>query len=80
MLSLNGSKDVQVPADINQSGIRKALQASGHDDFEIIELPGLNHMFQHSETGSMSEYDGIEETFAPVALEAISAWIKGRIY
>jgi hypothetical protein len=47
------------------------------------ELPGLNHLFQTSETGSPSEYADIEETFAPAALDVVTAWIlelaaKGR--
>lgn len=51
VLSLIGSNDLQVPADMNHPPIRKALQEGGNKDFTIKELPSLNHMFQESETG-----------------------------
>ncbi|MQA92518.1 MAG: alpha/beta fold hydrolase [Gemmatimonas sp.] len=75
VLSLNGSNDVQVPAALHQDGIRRALERGGNVTFLIGELPGLNHMFQESETGAMNEYAMIEQTFSPVALNAISNWM-----
>jgi pimeloyl-ACP methyl ester carboxylesterase len=79
VLSLIGSNDVQVPPDMNHPPIRKALQEAGNKDMVIKELPGLNHMFQESETGSMIEYAEIEQTFSPIALEEISCWINNRV-
>jgi hypothetical protein len=35
----------------------------------------LNHLFQHSTTGSPSEYGAIEETFAPETLELMTMWV-----
>ncbi|RMF57635.1 MAG: alpha/beta hydrolase [Calditrichaeota bacterium] len=75
ILALNGSKDLQVPSRINLSNIERVLKESGHKNFVIKELPGLNHLFQHAETGLPNEYAKIEETFAPEALEEISTWI-----
>ena len=60
---------------IFQPEIRKALKKGGNTQFEIHELPDLNHLFQTSKTGLPSEYRLIEETFSPVALEIISSWI-----
>lgn len=40
-----------------------------------VQLPGLNHLFQTSKTGSIMEYGQIEETIAPAALELITSWI-----
>ena len=79
VLSLNGSKDVQVPAQINQEGIRKALAKGGNTDVEIRELQGLNHLFQTCETGAMEEYSQIEETMAPKVLEMIAHWVKAQV-
>jgi hypothetical protein len=79
VLSLNGSKDVQVPAAVNQSGIRQALERAGNTRVVIKELPGLNHMFQESETGAMNEYPTIEQTFSPAALEEITTWIRTQV-
>ena len=76
MLVLNGEKDVQVVAKENAEAIEKALKAGGNKDYTIKVLPRLNHLFQMCETGAVSEYGKIEETIAPVALEAVSDWIR----
>lgn len=75
LLSLNGSKDLQVPCDMNQQAIEKALKAGGNKTYKIQQMAGLNHMFQHCTTGMPNEYAAIEETFAPEALSAMKAWI-----
>jgi len=73
VLALNGSLDLQVPPDQNLPPIRAAL---AHDpDVTIVELPGLNHLFQPAKTGAPSEYGQIEVTIAPVALETVTNWI-----
>jgi pimeloyl-ACP methyl ester carboxylesterase len=75
VLALNGDKDLQMAPKENLAQIQKALQQGGNNDFQTKELPGLNHLFQHALTGSPTEYGGIEETFAPEALNTISDWI-----
>jgi hypothetical protein len=75
VLAINGEKDLQVPPSQNLPAIRKALEAGGNKDFEVVELPGLNHLFQTAKTGSPSEYGSIEETISPVALEKMASWI-----
>jgi pimeloyl-ACP methyl ester carboxylesterase len=75
VLALNGELDLQVPPSLNLPAIAKALEAGGNRDYEIVKLPKLNHLFQTSETGAVSEYSKIEETIAPVALETMSDWI-----
>ena len=78
VLAINGAKDLQVPAEINLTAIERALRAGGNPDVETRSLEGLNHLFQTAGTGAPSEYASIEETFSPVALEAVSAWIRER--
>jgi fermentation-respiration switch protein FrsA (DUF1100 family) len=75
VLVLNGEKDVQVPPEQNLPVIRKALEAGGNKNFEIDELPGLNHLFQTAKTGGVGEYSEIEETMSPVAMEIVASWI-----
>jgi uncharacterized protein len=74
VLALNGSLDTQVLPGPNLAGIRAAMDGSPHA-LTVIELPGLNHLFQTARTGALSEYGMIEESFAPSALDAISDWI-----
>jgi pimeloyl-ACP methyl ester carboxylesterase len=78
VLALNGEKDLQVPAKENLAEIERALKTGGNADVTVRELPGLNHLFQPTKTGLPSEYGKIETTFAPEALDAISAWILKR--
>jgi hypothetical protein len=73
VLALIGSKDLQVPPDLNLPVFREALKTV--PGAEVRELPGLNHLFQTARTGAPSEYGEIEETLAPVALDVITNWI-----
>lgn len=75
VLAINGDKDTQVSPKQNLPAIRKALEAGGNKNFEVVELPGLNHLFQTAKTGAPAEYGQIEETMSPVALSKISSWI-----
>jgi fermentation-respiration switch protein FrsA (DUF1100 family) len=78
VLALNGSKDLQVPAKQNFPAISEALEEAGNKDYTLREYPGLNHLFQECETGHPDEYARIEQTFAPVVLDEMTAWIKAR--
>ena len=78
VLALSGGKDVQVTPRENLAGIETALERGGNPDVTLVELPDLNHFFQTAETGAVSEYAEISETFAPVALERIAGWIGER--
>ena len=51
VLAMNGEKDLQVPSKQNLDAIRGALTAGGNTRIDIVELPGLNHLFQTAKTG-----------------------------
>ena len=72
VLALNGTKDRQVNGEENLNALRGGLAGQK----EIKAIDGLNHMFQHCNTGDPSEYKDIEETFAPEALDIITTWLK----
>lgn len=76
VLAMNGSLDRQVLPAENLAAIKAALKDDR--DVTIVELPGLNHLFQTARTGSLGEYADIEETVAPVALERMANWINAR--
>ncbi|KUJ61692.1 hypothetical protein AR687_12205 [Flavobacteriaceae bacterium CRH] len=75
VLALNGSKDLQVPAEANLEVIKKTLAKAGNKKVTAKTLPDLNHLFQECKTGSPDEYQKIEQTFSPVALDEISNWL-----
>jgi pimeloyl-ACP methyl ester carboxylesterase len=79
VLVLNGEKDVQVPPQQNLPPIRKALEAGKNKNYEVEELPGLNHLFQTAKTGGIGEYSEIEETMSPVAMEKVARWILKQV-
>ena len=75
VLSLNGSKDTQVNATINQNALRNALIKGENKNYKVVALENLNHLFQECETGKIDEYRKIEQTMSPIALGEISNWI-----
>jgi pimeloyl-ACP methyl ester carboxylesterase len=78
VLALGGSRDRQVPAHPNLSGIDTALHAAGNRDYQTVELPNLNHLFQTATTGAPAEYATIDETISPKVLDLIASWIDQR--
>lgn len=76
VLAIIGSKDLQVLPDLNMPEIEKSLVAGGNQDFEMIKIEGLNHLFQKCETGTISEYISIQETWNPEAMKRIGDWIE----
>ena len=78
VLALNGERDIQVPAKENLGGIETALRTGGNKDATVRAMPGLNHLFQTCDTGSIAEYASIEETVAPAALETIADWVAAK--
>ena len=79
VLALYGQNDLQVPAKVNMPLLQQAFAAAGDKDADIRQLASLNHLFQHSYSGSPAEYAAIEETFAPEALQAISDWLQPHL-
>ena len=79
VLAINGDKDLQVPADVNLDAIKKALAKGGNSKVTAKALPNLNHMFQECKTGLPNEYETIEQTFSPIALEEVSKWILVQV-
>lgn len=77
VLALNGSHDIQVPAEENIAAIKNALQTAGNKKVTTHIFPGLNHLFQHARTGMPDEYIQIEETFAPEVLKFMAEWMEG---
>ena len=78
-LALYGSKDTQVPPKYHLQHVKEALMESNSKNYEVILIDGLNHLFQNSETGHISEYTQIEETMSPKVLEKISNWILNQV-
>ena len=78
VLALNGELDLQVAWKENLDLIGAGLKAGRNQDVTIKAFPKLNHLFQTSQTGLLSEYKQIEETMSPEVLKTVSDWILSR--
>jgi pimeloyl-ACP methyl ester carboxylesterase len=76
VLALGGTLDLQVPPEEDLTAIDAALKEAGNRDYRVVRLPGLNHLFQTATTGAPSEYEKIDETVSPSALELMATWIN----
>ena len=73
ILAIYGSLDVQVPASEDMAAANAALR--GNSKATLVMLPGKNHLLQDAKTGAPNEYDAIEETMSPQALNLIADWV-----
>lgn len=74
VLALNGSLDCQVLPKSNLSAIRQL--STLNSKLSTKEYPGLNHLFQHAQTGAATEYGNIEETISEEVLRDIVTWLQ----
>ena len=74
VMAINGEKDVQVMSAMCLDALRRVLPANEHH--LIKSYPGLNHLFQHCETGMPDEYEAIEETISEEVINDIISWIQ----
>lgn len=72
VLAIYGALDVQVPADEDAAAARVALEKNARAT--VVTLPGKNHLMQDAKTGGPNEYNDIEETMSPTALDLIVGW------
>lgn len=72
VLAFNGTLDTQVDCDANLNALREGLRP---ELLTATEVKNVNHLFQHCQTGSSSEYKQIEETFAPEVIEQMISWL-----
>lgn len=75
VLALNGEKDIQVLSKSNLNGIRTALK-NGHPKSEVVEMEGLNHLFQTCKDCKFKEYFELEETISVSVLDKITEWLQ----
>lgn len=75
VLALNGEKDIQVNAAMNQTAIQQTIQENGNKNVTVKAYPNMNHLFQTCRKGTLTEYGELEETISPEVLEDMAEWI-----
>ena len=73
VLAVYGSLDVQVPGTDDAMAAGDALRRNTNS--VVVLLPGKNHLMQDAKTGGPNEYNDIEETISPSALNLIVGWL-----
>ena len=79
VLALFGENDLQVPSGLNREAAEATLSGAGHPDFEIVVIPGANHLFQDGGTGDPAEYAQLSPRFKPDLSERLTLWLRARI-
>ena len=78
-LIINGAEDLQVVSGKNIEGWRSALKKSAVKSPKIVELPGINHLFQQCKRCDIAEYGELEQTIAPEVLTLIGDWLVKEV-
>ena len=73
VMALNGELDCQVNHEANLNAVGRNLPENAKS--VIKSYPGLNHLFQHAQTGLVNEYGAIEETISLEVINDIINWI-----
>ena len=73
VMAINGELDCQVNCSANLNAISRNLPNNAKSVTK--SYPGLNHLFQHAQTGLTNEYGTIEETISPEVITDIINWI-----
>ena len=71
VFALYGEKDIQVRPELNMPQMQRLAPKA-----TVKLYPGLNHLFQHAQTGAVQEYGTIEETISPEVLQDIVDFIS----
>lgn len=75
-LAINGDKDIISDGPVNLKGIRDNLAKGGNTRVTTWLVPGLNHLYQHCNSCSQSEYATLKETMAPEVVTGIGEWLQ----
>lgn len=77
LLSVNGSRDIQVPGNSNYDAFRNfKYRSKAKKKNKYVLAEGLNHLMQRCTSCTIEEYGEIEETFSIDVLNMMTDWIK----
>jgi pimeloyl-ACP methyl ester carboxylesterase len=76
IFAINGSEDIQVPAESSQQGFEKNFSKESRSYSKAVIAVGKNHLFQTCIECTVKEYGDIEDTFSEEVLKEMATWIK----
>lgn len=78
VLAIYAAMDMQAPARENLAAARALLGDPASKGWELREVAGMNHAFQHCETGMPDEYASIDHVMAGEVIDEVAAWILAQ--
>jgi len=79
VLVLYAGMDRDVATPRNLPAARAALR--DNPDANVIEMPGLNHVFQRAPTGNTEDYTSLGLPFSgPGVVELVATWLEARLH
>lgn len=75
VLAVIGSNDIQVLPS-NLKVIEENLRKAGNRNYKVMEMKGMNHLFQKCDLCTVEEYSKIEETISPEFIALITDWLR----
>lgn len=78
VLAIWAEKDTQVLYEANRKKLAEIVSHNMNMKADLVVLPGLNHLLQRANTGLPDEYDRIDQSIDPLALETFGNWLKDR--
>ena len=76
VLLLNGTDDLEAPAELHLTALEKELRSANHNT-TVKRLPGVNHLFQPAKTEWVLMNGEMRPVFSSVAEETIREWMAG---
>ncbi|MDR1370442.1 MAG: alpha/beta fold hydrolase [Dysgonamonadaceae bacterium] len=75
-----GGKDLQVPAKENIAGLMNIIYENKKNNFSIVEIDGVNHLFQKAEKGMIGEYSNEENAVMnDEILDKLQDWLTNYL-
>ncbi len=78
VLAVWAEKDTQVLYEANLKKLESIVSHNMNLKTDMVVLEGLNHLMQRANTGLPEEYQQIDRSIDPIALETFGNWLKKR--
>lgn len=75
-LVLFAEKDIQVSDELNKGPMEEALGKAPVKDFQVLVMPGQNHLFQTCTSCLVGEYGSIDETVNEETMKLVLKWLR----
>ncbi|UYV13928.1 MAG: alpha/beta fold hydrolase [Phycisphaera sp.] len=76
VLAIFGGRDLQVAPEQNMQPMSEHIRAANDNHSAVMVLETSNHLFQHAETGLLTEYATAGDPMEPLLIDLVAAWLN----